>query len=90
MKPVFPANASGSAKLARGGGRPSVTVECISYSPSGAALVTGRSRSRIFKAIKNKELIARKDGRATLLEASELERWIKSLPVAGHAETAAA
>jgi hypothetical protein len=85
MKADFP-----TTMLVKDGVRPSVTVECISYSPLGAALVTGRSRSRIFKAIKNKELIARKDGRATLLEASELERWIKSLPVAGQTEAAAA
>jgi hypothetical protein len=54
--------------------------ECIAYSPQGAALATGRSRTRIFKAIKDKELIARKDGRATLLEADELRRWVRSLP----------
>jgi hypothetical protein len=55
-------------------------VVVIAYSPVGAALATGRSRSRIFKAIKNKELVARKDGRATLLEADELRRWVRSLP----------
>ena len=64
--------------------------EALAYTPNAAAVVTGRSRSRIFLAIKNKELIARKDGRATLLEASELERWIKSLPTVGQTETAAA
>jgi hypothetical protein len=55
--------------------------EALAYSPNNAAIVTGRSRSRIFLAIKNKELVARKDGRATLLEAAELERWIKTFPV---------
>ena len=35
-------------------------VIVIAYSPVGAALATGRSRSRIFKAIKNKELVARR------------------------------
>jgi hypothetical protein len=60
----------------------SPVVGCIAYSPQGAALVTGRSRTRIFKAIKDKELVARKDGRATLLEADELRRWIRSLPIA--------
>jgi hypothetical protein len=40
-------------------------VECIAYSPQGAALAVGRSRTRIFKAIKDRELVARKDGRAT-------------------------
>ena len=62
------------------GGQVALVLECISYSPQGAAIATGRSRSRIFKAIKDKELIARKDGRATLLEADELRRWIRSLP----------
>jgi hypothetical protein len=90
MKADFSPGAPGTPKIAKGDDRPSLTVECIAYSPLGAAHVTGRSRSRIFKAIKNKELIARKDGRATLLEASELERWIKSLPVSGQTETAAA
>jgi hypothetical protein len=55
-------------------------VECIAYSPQGAALATGRSRTRIFKAIKDRELVARKDGRATLLEADELRRWVRALP----------
>ena len=59
----------------------------IAYSPVGAALATGRSRSRIFKAIKNKELVARKDGRATLLEADELRRWVRSLPTIGRERT---
>ena len=58
-------------------------VECIAYSPQGAALATGRSRTRIFKAIKDKELVAHKDGRATLLEADELRRWVRSLPTIG-------
>jgi hypothetical protein len=60
-------------------------IECIAYSPQGAALVTGRSRTRIFKAIKDKELVARKDGRATLLEADELRRWVRSLPTTAEA-----
>ena len=60
-------------------------VECIAYSPQGAALAVGRSRTRIFKAIKDRELIARKDGRATLLEADELRRWVRSLPTTAEA-----
>jgi hypothetical protein len=60
----------------------SPVIERIAYSPQGAALATGRSRTRIFKAIKDKELIARKDGRATVLEAEELRRWVRSLPTA--------
>ncbi|OSI68876.1 helix-turn-helix domain-containing protein [Bradyrhizobium canariense] len=56
-------------------------VAKISHTPEEAAAATGRSRSRIFKAIKNGELVARKDGKATLLEDAELRRWISSLPV---------
>jgi hypothetical protein len=66
----------------------SAVVECIAYSPQGAALATGRSRSRIFKAIKDRELVARKDGRATLLEADELRRWVRSLPTTGQVTAA--
>ena len=55
----------------------------IAYSPEDAATVTGRSRSRIFKAIKDKELTARKDGKATVLEADELRRWVRTFPTVG-------
>jgi excisionase family DNA binding protein len=63
--------------------------EPISYTPEQAAVVTGRSRSRIFKAIKDKELTARKDGKATLLEIEELRRWVRALPSIGRQPTAA-
>ena len=62
---------------------------CIAYTPEEAAAVTGRSRSRIFKAIKEKELTARKDGKATILEHHELCRWIRTLPTIGRDATAA-
>jgi excisionase family DNA binding protein len=55
----------------------------ISYTPEQAAAVTGRSRSRIFKAIKDKELTARKDGKATILEDNELRRWVRTFPTVG-------
>lgn len=61
----------------------------ISYTPAQAATVTGRSRSRIFKAIKNEELTARKDGKATLLEDDELRRWVRSFPAIGRPPVAA-
>lgn len=53
---------------------------CLAYSPETAAVVSGRSRTRIFLAIKNGELSAKKDGRATLIEADELKRWVKQMP----------
>jgi excisionase family DNA binding protein len=64
-------------------------ADCIAYTPEQAAAVTGRSRSRIFKAIKEGEMTARKDGRATLLESDELRRWVRSLPTIGRQPVAA-
>ena len=42
-----------------------------------------------FKAIKAKELTARKDGRCTLIEAAELQRWIRTFPAIGREAVAA-
>lgn len=65
------------------------SVVPLAYPPALAAQVTGRSRTRIFLAIKNKELTARKDGKATLIERTELARWISAMPKIG-AESVAA
>lgn len=61
----------------------------IAYTPEQAAAATGRSRSRIYKALKAEELTARKDGKATLLEHEELCRWVRSLPTIGRQSAAA-
>jgi hypothetical protein len=53
----------------------------IAYPPALAAIAVGRTRTRIFAAIKSGELQARKDGKATLLEHDELTRWVRSLPI---------
>jgi hypothetical protein len=53
----------------------------IAYPPAQAAIVSGRTRTRIFGAIKSGELIARKDGKATIILHDELVRWVRSLPV---------
>ena len=55
----------------------------LAYPPAQAAKVVGRSHTRIKKAIREKELTARKDGRATLIEHAELQRWLASLPTIG-------
>lgn len=55
----------------------------LAVTPNEAAIVTGRTRTRIFDAIKKNELTARLDGKATLLEMSELARWIGSMPTRG-------
>jgi excisionase family DNA binding protein len=59
------------------------TFARISYTPVEAAAATGRTRTRIYLAIKSGELTARKDGRATLIEAAELTRWLRSFPTIG-------
>jgi hypothetical protein len=64
--------------------------ELIALTPVKAAAVTGRTRTRIFAAIKNKELTAHKDGRATIIEVPELRRWIRSFPTTGRAPGEAA
>jgi excisionase family DNA binding protein len=64
---------------------PDNQVVPIAYPPALAAQATGRSRTRIYKAIGAGELTARKDGKATLIERVELERWIKTMPVMGAA-----
>jgi hypothetical protein len=61
----------------------------LAFTPAQAGAVSGRSRSRIFLAIKRRELVARKDGRATLIERDELQRWIKSLPTINEHDQAA-
>jgi excisionase family DNA binding protein len=61
----------------------------IAYTPEQAARATARSRSRIFKAIKDGELTARKDGKATILEHDELHRWVRTFPTIGRANAAA-
>jgi hypothetical protein len=55
--------------------------EQLAFTPEQAGVVSGRSRSRVFLAIKRGELAAHKDGKATVIERDELARWIKSFPV---------
>ncbi len=48
-----------------------------------AVVVTGTTRSRIYGAIRDKQLTARKAGKATILLVDELGAWLKSLPTVG-------
>jgi hypothetical protein len=61
----------------------------LSFTPEEAALVTGFSRTRIFGAIRDDELTARKSGKATVIETAELTRWLRSLPTRGRPPQAA-
>jgi hypothetical protein len=58
-------------------------VPKLSFTPEEAATATGFSKTRIFGAIRDQELTARKDGKATVIEASELLRWLRSRPTRG-------
>ena len=59
------------------------TLGLIACSIENAAQAVGISRTRIFDAVRKKELTVRKAGRATLIEIEELKRWVRSLPVKG-------
>jgi hypothetical protein len=48
-----------------------------------APIVTGASRSRIYGAIRQKQLTARKAGRSTIILIDELTAWLRSLPAVG-------
>jgi len=60
-----------------------ISTRPIAHKPAQAAIASGRPRTRIFGAIKNKELTARKDGKATIIEDDELRRWVKTFPTIG-------
>jgi excisionase family DNA binding protein len=65
---------------------PNVTGRAIprlGLSPDEAAASAGVSRTKIFEAIRHGTLTARKSGKATIIEPSELQRWLRSLPVRG-------
>ena len=55
----------------------------VSLTPDDAAVAAGVSRTRIFEAIRKGKLIARGDGKATIIEVHELVKWVASLPVKG-------
>jgi hypothetical protein len=59
----------------------------LSLTPEEAALATGFSRTRIFSAIRDEELTARKAGKATVIETNEILRWLRSLPTRGRQPT---
>lgn len=68
--------------------QPNVTgraVPRLGLSPDEAAVSAGVSRTRIFEAIRDGALTARKSGKTTIIEPNELQRWIRNLPVPGRA-----
>lgn len=68
--------------------QPSITgraVPRLGLSPDEAAESAGVSRTKIFEEIRKGSLIARKAGKSTIIEPSELQRWLRSLPTRGRA-----
>jgi hypothetical protein len=61
------------------------TPEIIAYPIDSVPAVAGVTRTQIFQAIRGKELTARKHGRRTIIEISELRRWISTFPTKGRA-----
>ena len=55
----------------------------LALSPDEAAESTGLARSRIFAAIRNGEITARRDTKRTLIELGELQRWLRTFPTKG-------
>jgi excisionase family DNA binding protein len=60
----------------------------LGLNPDEAAESAGVSRTRIFEAIRDGTLTARKAGKSTVIEIEELRRWVRSLPTRGRAPDA--
>jgi hypothetical protein len=59
------------------------TVNPLAYAIEDVPAVTGLTRTRVFEAIRQKQLMARKSGRRTIIEVAELQRFIATLPTRG-------
>jgi hypothetical protein len=59
------------------------TARPLAYAIEDVPGVSGLTRTRVFEAIRQKQLMARKIGRRTIVEAAELERFISTLPTRG-------
>lgn len=58
-------------------------LDRIAYPIGEVPEITGINRTSLYRALKEKRLTARKNGRRTIIEAAELQRYIASLPVFG-------
>lgn len=54
----------------------------LAYRVPEAAAATGFGESTIWKKIKDGKLTARRDGNVTVIERTELQRYLQSLPAA--------
>lgn len=58
-------------------------VSVIAYPVDAVPAVAGVTRTQVFEAIRAKELTARKKGRRTIIEDSEVRRWVSTFPTRG-------
>ena len=58
-------------------------VPRLSLTLEEAAESTGLSRTRLFGAVREEKLTVRKDGKSTIVELDELQRYVRSLPTRG-------
>jgi uncharacterized protein with von Willebrand factor type A (vWA) domain len=58
-------------------------MDHVAYSLPDAARIAGVSRTRIFDAVRRRELTIRKAGRSSIVTHGDLIDWINSLPVKG-------
>jgi hypothetical protein len=57
------------------------SIPRLAFTPAELAQSAGVGRTRIFKALKDGDLEARKAGaRTTLIAFEEAQRWVNSLP----------
>jgi excisionase family DNA binding protein len=54
--------------------------ERVAYTIAEVITVTGFGRDKVYKLINEKQLVARKCGRKTLITADELKRFLSELP----------
>ena len=55
----------------------------LAYPIEDVPAVTGIRRTKVFEAIRAKQLMVRKVGRSTIIERPELIRYLRSLPIKG-------
>jgi excisionase family DNA binding protein len=55
-------------------------ISPLAVTIDNAARLSGRNRRRIYEAIRAGDLLARKDGRATLILVADLDAWLHKLP----------
>lgn len=53
----------------------------LAYSIAEASEVSRIGRTSIYEAISSRELIARKNGRRTVILADDLRQWLQNLPI---------